>query len=131
MIHLAIINVYNRYLPLGFLYNPTTNLTITSNDTAIISRTFISASLIIKWQQCCADAMHCCLESLQYYKEEKDDPLTCPRTWDGWSCWNEDTKPQQVQRQPCPKHIYWHQIVPPCRGESINVNLVFLHLIYY
>ncbi|KAH9405502.1 hypothetical protein TYRP_001354 [Tyrophagus putrescentiae] len=40
----------------------------------------------------------------------------CPPTWDGWLCWDEFARPSQVLEQSCPKHIYWHQLVPPCRG---------------
>lgn len=41
----------------------------------------------------------------------------CPPTWDGWLCWDEFARPSQVLEQSCPKHIYWHQLVPPCRGR--------------
>ncbi|CAG2168002.1 unnamed protein product, partial [Oppiella nova] len=85
-----------------------------SNETSVISQTFISRTLIIKWQQCCTDAMHCCVESLQYSPSNGLEGM-CPRTWDGWSCWANDGPPGTTMKQPCPKHIYWHQIVPPCR----------------
>ncbi|CAG2108811.1 unnamed protein product [Medioppia subpectinata] len=111
------VNVYlfYRYDSFGSLTDPITQTTYYSNETSIISRSFISRSLIIKWQQCCADAMHCCEESLQYGVQR---PGVCPRTWDGWSCWPDDVQPSHIMRQPCPKHIYWHQIVPPCRGYT-------------
>ncbi|XP_054157938.1 calcitonin gene-related peptide type 1 receptor-like [Oppia nitens] len=106
------------YTPIGNLIDPTTNRSYPSNTTSLLSFTFISPSLLIKWHQCCTDALHCCVESLQHFDDTDADRPVCPRTWDGWSCWAQDAKPNVIMRQPCPKHIYWHQMVPPCRGYT-------------
>lgn len=108
----------SSYVSIGLLYDPETNTTHPSNETSMLSYTFVSPSLMIKWTQCCADARQCCLESLGFSRENlKPMKQMCPRTWDGWSCWQNEAKPSTVQELSCPKHIYWHQSVPPCRGK--------------
>ena len=99
--------------------------------------------MILKWQQCCHDAILCCIDYYHKYHHEfniknltniiNDDQSTkssssdtsdhnslhkneCPPTWDGWLCWNEYAQPSQQLERPCPKHIYWDQHSPPCRG---------------
>lgn len=52
----------------------------------------------------------------------------CPPTWDGWLCWDEFARPNQVLEQSCPKHIYWHQLVPPCRGKHKQTKSVKEHI---
>ena len=79
--------------------------------------------MFIKWHQCCLDALQCCIKSLQYYQGDNnnndvDQVNYCPRTWDGWSCWDKNAVPGSTQSQSCPKHIYWHSAVPPCRGKK-------------
>ncbi|KPM06064.1 Hormone receptor-like protein [Sarcoptes scabiei] len=50
------------------------------------------------------------------HKQQRKRKQQCPPTWDGWLCWDEYAEPNQLMERPCPKHIYWHQRVPPCRG---------------
>ena len=50
-----------------------------------------------------------------------DEPLVCPRTWDGWTCWKDDVPVGVTVQNTCPEHIYWQINVPPCRGESTSL----------
>lgn len=200
-----------RYLGFGVFYDARTNGSIFSNETAILSQTFLAESMVQKWIKCCSDASVCCIEHLkddlpteaagtvsatspvlnlvddysdrgfdyasrQSAKRSTKSPpkprsslsslwdvravgeeelivtpdsvttsadgsvhhissfissplplsspspdahrLRCPRTWDGWSCWNEDVEVGVTVEQPCPEHIYWKITAPPCRGQS-------------
>nr|XP_027195574.1 uncharacterized protein LOC113790147 [Dermatophagoides pteronyssinus] len=131
------------YKYFGQLVHPYYNITLASNETKKLAETFRSISMILKWQQCCHDAILCCIDYYHKYHHEfniknltniiNDDQSTkssssdtidhnslhkneCPPTWDGWLCWNEYAQPSQQLERPCPKHIYWDQHSPPCRG---------------
>lgn len=155
---------------------------VLSNETAILSSTFLSSHMSDKWQRCCQDAVDCCLGhlsrlelsteratssnlraslmTLDELSERKDrnpneggphpetstlNPLSenedftttndrtflfssqplssesgksCPRTWDGWTCWPDDVPRGVTVQQTCPDHIYWKITAPPCRGKS-------------
>ncbi|KAH7640529.1 calcitonin related peptide type 1 receptor [Dermatophagoides farinae] len=140
------------YMQFGHLIHPHHNITLASNETKKLSHTFQSISMILKWQQCCYDAILCCINYYHKYHHEfnmKTTTITnqnqtivnidddgdqsssmdstkqnnnnlhineCPPTWDGWLCWDEYAKPSQQLERPCPKHIYWDQHTPPCRG---------------
>lgn len=127
------------YAFVGLLTHEAFNLTLHSNETSRLWQTFSSVAMGFKWQQCCTDAILCCVNyHKKYYhllksevdfgtnestvtssttKQTSDQQQTCPPTWDGWLCWDEFAQPNQVLERSCPKHIYWHQLVPPCRGE--------------
>lgn len=125
-------NCIRSYLQFGILSHNGVNVTLTERATISLYFTFSSPAMIVKWQQCCIDAIKCCLNYHQKYPLMRQTASTdsqyvgmCPPTWDGWLCWNEYAKPNQVLERPCPKHIYWHQIVPPCRGKSCLDYLLF------
>ncbi|KAG9511095.1 Calcitonin gene-related peptide type 1 receptor [Fragariocoptes setiger] len=115
-----------------------------ANETNAIGSTFKSMSLRLKWQQCCADAIECCLKTLEAtpsdtnnddnHNDNDDDKNTednnsvddysnaddkatenrCPRTWDGWSCWHSALAATVTQRE-CPDHIFLFD-EPACNG---------------
>ena len=129
------------YSYFGLLTHETFNMTLFSNETAQLSETFNSITLMFKWQQCCTDAILCCINYHKKYHDllvkldEEEKQLhnqtsrqqrqqiasLCPPTWDGWLCWDEFAQPNQMLERSCPKHIYWHQLVPPCRGELVQL----------
>src|SRR5699024_8094310 len=128
----------------GWLRHDALNKTIYSNETVTLYYTFSSVTLFFKWQQCCTEAILCCANYHKKYHNlhrtnqqlsnmdgtvskkpffswtvsdnHSEATQMCPPTWDGWLCWDEYARPNQVLEQSCPKHIYWHQLVPPCRG---------------
>ncbi|KAJ6223587.1 hypothetical protein RDWZM_002132 [Blomia tropicalis] len=57
------------YQALGMLTHKSLNITLFSNDTLKLSYTFGSTGLILKWQQCCTDAIYCCANyHKKYYR---------------------------------------------------------------
>lgn len=96
---------------------------------------FQSLAMANKWQQCCADAVACCLENLAIdsfdsqqsflnvnlnanaVNNQNHDSASCPKTWDGWTCWPNDITIGLTVQQACPAHIYWRMTAPPCRGK--------------
>ncbi|XP_046397289.1 calcitonin gene-related peptide type 1 receptor-like isoform X2 [Ischnura elegans] len=64
-----------------------------------------------KWQQCCRDAVECCTRMSS--NNESTASGWCPRTWDGWRCWD-DAPPNTVQQTPCPAFIRIGNKPPPC-----------------
>ena len=118
----------HSYVATGLLYHDLLNMTLISNETTKLALTFVSPSLVFKWRQCCTDALVCCLnnhrKALELAADKKNINSSqrdkqCPPTWDGWICWDSYAEPETVQEKPCPKHIYWHQLVPPCRGLCV------------
>ncbi|RWS25853.1 Calcitonin-related peptide type 1 receptor-like protein, partial [Leptotrombidium deliense] len=110
-----------RYIGTGLLLNTSNNETLFANQTSSISQTFLSSSLTLKWQQCCKDAIQCCDQFLGHSLNDTQKEFTsktqkCSRTWDGWTCWSSDVSKGTEVRQLCPDHIYWHQVIPSCRG---------------
>ncbi|ELU10120.1 hypothetical protein CAPTEDRAFT_219484 [Capitella teleta] len=59
-----------------------------------------------RWQSCCQKAEDCCLKTA--YNQPDYDPEhfkeTCPRTWDGYGCW-EDTPASTTVSMSCPLFI--------------------------
>ncbi|RWS09557.1 Calcitonin receptor-like protein [Dinothrombium tinctorium] len=115
---LANISQKLRYIGRGQLLNRTSNETFYSNQTSRISPSFASSSLLLKWQQCCEDAEKCCayFTNQNLIKSTKRDDNECPGTWDGWTCWKNAVPKSATVEQICPDHIYWHQVIPSCRG---------------
>ncbi|KAI1287360.1 G-protein coupled receptor seb-2 [Halotydeus destructor] len=103
------------YTGLGQLQDPWTNVTYMANDTAELEKSFVSPMMILKWKQCCEDAIGCCLNQLSVKDKATGG---CPRTWDGWTCWPDNLAVGGVSSQACPRHIYWRMAVPPCRGYA-------------
>ncbi|XP_045169747.2 calcitonin gene-related peptide type 1 receptor-like [Mercenaria mercenaria] len=55
-----------------------------------------------RWKDCCRSAEQCC-------QHQRDTPLPtkkkfCPRTWDGWGCFD-DTDPGDTVKISCPSYI--------------------------
>ncbi|RWS09834.1 Hormone receptor-like protein, partial [Dinothrombium tinctorium] len=106
------------YIGYGLLEDTKTNLTVQSNETLALSKTFVFASMVEKWQQCCNEAVKCCHKHLSIH--EKHRMNVCPKTWDGWTCWENDTPTSFVTTKPCPSHIYWKMDAPPCTGYVVK-----------
>lgn len=142
------------YVKFGLLTHDLWNITVSSDETIKLSQTFNSMTMVFKWQQCCTDAILCCLNYYQKYHRidgkiwsskivSNEEPTManhveldwnnnrndnynnqndnvnsnqCPPTWDGWLCWDQFGRMNELMERPCPKHIYWDQMVPPCRG---------------
>ncbi len=52
------------------------------------------------WQLCCSEAAHCCAEQLALANVTV--PANhCPRTWDGWDCWD-SAPPNTLVYHDCP-----------------------------
>lgn len=117
-----------RYLRFGIFIDFSTNETFLANDTINLSKTFLTNNMVQKWEECCQDAVDCCVN----YLSHSDQPISsgnnwlpssektseqCPRTWDGWTCWPSDVSKGVTVEKPCPAHIYWKITVPPCRGK--------------
>ncbi|GIY50840.1 calcitonin-related peptide type 1 receptor [Caerostris extrusa] len=75
-----------------------------------------------KWKQCCLAAVQCCDLMLRTPPNGKEGPY-CPRTWDGWQCWN-DTPGGATAIDICEGHIYFDNEPPSCpngfRGSSLT-----------
>ena len=113
----------HSYIGSGRLYDFWNNRTVLSNETEILSQTFQSPIMVQKWQECCHGALACCVN----YLAVKDGPVkepsigpSCPRTWDGWTCWPNEVSPGSTVQQACAKHIYWRMTAPPCRGLCVS-----------
>lgn len=98
-------------------------------------------NMVQKWQECCQDAVDCCVNHLSHSDVSKppatvqdllltsdQDDGQCPRTWDGWTCWPSDVPKGLTAEKPCPAHIYWKITVPPCRGMSCYPLSILTHL---
>ncbi|GFT20495.1 g_PROTEIN_RECEP_F2_3 domain-containing protein [Nephila pilipes] len=55
--------------------------------------------------------------------KDKNGPY-CPRTWDGWQCWD-DTPGGTTAKDICEGHIYFENDPPSCPSKC------FFSLLYY
>ena len=55
-----------------------------------------------QWTACCAKAWECCVSQKQTPTPE--DGERCPRTWDGWLCWN-DAPTGSIAKARCPSFL--------------------------
>ncbi|GFN84071.1 calcitonin receptor, partial [Plakobranchus ocellatus] len=55
----------------------------------------------ISWKSCCKAAHTCCQSHIQSPPGRND---SCPRTWDGFGCW-EDTRPGKIVYIGCPAFL--------------------------
>lgn len=86
-----------------------------TEESDIVS-SFVNEGYLHKWRQCCQAAQQCCRKMVQAPLAYSDEPQ-CPRTWDGWTCF-EDTRGATVVEKPCPSHAYYHTIKQPCQSET-------------
>jgi calcitonin receptor, putative (fragment) len=99
------------------LLDPISNKLYTSNQTQELKNTFLVPSTIQKWQQCCEEAIICCLNFIKN-DHKYGDKNACPKTWDGWTCWSQTAYLGSTIKKPCPDHIYWNEYRrPPCMGK--------------
>ena len=59
-----------------------------------------------RWCSCCMAASACCERQLRMplRKEGRPEHIQCPRTWDGYSCWDDSTSGTTVHNR-CPPFI--------------------------
>ncbi|XP_035214052.1 calcitonin gene-related peptide type 1 receptor-like [Stegodyphus dumicola] len=105
----------------GILRDPLINMTYEANPVNTsqeILDSFIEEPYIWNWKGCCIAAVECCHEMM------KAPPvltgLFCPRTWDGWQCW-QDTPAGTTAKQPCAAHIYFQTNPPSCTKYAYKV----------
>ncbi|KAG8186923.1 hypothetical protein JTE90_000396 [Oedothorax gibbosus] len=105
-----------RYnLASGLLFDTGTNASFPAdpgNTSHPLYDTFASDLFARKWIKCCEAALDCCV------KMREDPPpdqgsLWCPRTWDGWQCWD-DTPAGETASSPCQEHVYFRSEPSTC-----------------
>ena len=57
-----------------------------------------------RWRLCCISASICCMEQLQQEADVAETSGYCPKTWDGFACWDKAPAGQELTR-PCPAFI--------------------------
>lgn len=83
------------------------------NKSSAIYRTFDPAGKgVDMWLACCEAAWKCCERMIN--TERRDQGSFCPRTWDGWHCFD-DTNVGDFFESECPEYIYFNTEVQPCR----------------
>uniref|UniRef100_T1JCW9 G-protein coupled receptors family 2 profile 2 domain-containing protein n=1 Tax=Strigamia maritima TaxID=126957 RepID=T1JCW9_STRMM len=83
-----------------------------SDSESDIYRTFLKQSDTQQLHLCCRNAVECCSFMLSE-PSISTDAVVCPRTWDGWQCFN-DTRTNQSSEVSCPEHIYFGGERPVC-----------------
>eukprot|EP00095_Tigriopus_kingsejongensis_P004606 snap_masked-scaffold2114_size20529-processed-gene-0.1 protein:Tk04606 transcript:snap_masked-scaffold2114_size20529-processed-gene-0.1-mRNA-1 annotation:"calcitonin gene-related peptide type 1 receptor" len=92
---------------------------IHANETTPILKSFANEKAIELWKSCCRAAEECCHKietsfaewessNLSPPPEQGAQDISCSPTWDGWQCWPDGGRPDQVMTEPCPKHIFFH-----------------------
>ena len=85
-----------------------------------------------RWCSCCMSASACCERQLRMplRQEVKSDYNQCPRTWDGYSCWD-DSPPATTVHNRCPPFISSRFVDYSSKlplgysfGASLKVNLL-------
>lgn len=84
------------------------NFSVIANVTNITSVGQVCDSLTDKncnrWKDCCHAAISCCERQLSTPKRIISDRAFCPRTWDGYGCF-EDTEPGTRTYLSCPSYV--------------------------
>ncbi|CAL1527689.1 unnamed protein product [Lymnaea stagnalis] len=62
-----------------------------------------SPDMCVRWKKCCEDATQCCERHMSSPPQENG---TCPRTWDGYGCWD-DTKAASTAYISCPVFLQY------------------------
>ncbi len=57
-----------------------------------------------RWRDCCQAAERCCDRQLHLQGVAMETPGYCPKTWDGYDCWD-DTPAATIVYSPCPAFI--------------------------
>ncbi|XP_005089839.2 calcitonin gene-related peptide type 1 receptor [Aplysia californica] len=96
MHYLVVVNNLTIYPQWTILVPDSENATLA----ALICQT-TSSDLCMRWKSCCREARRCCQHHLAAPPQENG---TCPRTWDGYGCW-EDTRPDTTVYNSCPSFL--------------------------
>nr|XP_042894938.1 calcitonin receptor [Parasteatoda tepidariorum] len=111
-----------RWQLLGLLKDTVTNKSFEAdpfNASTAILESFSEESFIYKWRGCCVAAMECC-ERMVSMPTLVSDSTYCPRTWDGWQCWD-DTPGGTTAVNVCAGHIYFLNEPPSCPKYAYKV----------
>ncbi|CAL1270000.1 unnamed protein product [Larinioides sclopetarius] len=112
-----------KYLSwLSILRDPATNFTYEANpvnSSSELTASFAAESYVLKWRHCCLAAIECCDHMITTPPIQTDGPY-CPRTWDGWQCWD-DTPGGTTARDICQGHIYFDNEPPSCPKYAYKV----------
>ena len=76
-----------------------------SNETAMAHACAVgslSPDECASWRACCSAAVDCCESQLS--EPRSDATAECPRTWDGFRCW-EDTPTGEIASTSCPAFV--------------------------
>ncbi|KAK2706359.1 calcitonin gene-related peptide type 1 receptor-like isoform X2 [Artemia franciscana] len=95
----------------------------TKEDFHYLFGTFQEDSGRRKWLSCCEKATACCETMLlqpSFGQKEELKPHFCPRTWDGWQCWN-DASNGTYSYAPCPSYIYFEGDPPACTNYAMKL----------
>lgn len=72
-----------------------------------------------RWRSCCISASACCARMQEVpWRKSGNESKTCPKTWDGFSCWDE-TSAGVTAYKTCPSFI-GHSIT---NSEYLSLNL--------
>ncbi len=69
-----------------------------------------------RWRDCCQAAERCCDKQLDLQAVAMEIPGYCPRTWDGYDCWD-DTPAGTTVYRPCPAFIPYFIPTRRCRSK--------------
>ncbi|XP_036357912.1 calcitonin gene-related peptide type 1 receptor-like isoform X1 [Octopus sinensis] len=58
-----------------------------------------------RWQACCLVAVDCCYRQEENENSSRTEVLSCPPTWDGFSCWQRSPANQRVSTK-CPHYVH-------------------------
>lgn len=93
--------------PLG-MDNYSVNFSVIADVTNMTSRDIICNSLngedCSRWIDCCHAAISCCQRQLSSPKRNSTSGPFCPRTWDGYACFD-DTEVSSTAFIQCPSYV--------------------------
>lgn len=88
--------------------NYSANFSVSADVTNKTSRDLVCNSLTdedcSRWMDCCYAAIACCRRQLSTPLRNVNDGHFCPRTWDGYGCFD-DTKPSSRAYLQCPSYV--------------------------
>lgn len=91
----------------GSLFDPETVIFPDVNNSTLVHKicTFISSENCKRWTDCCHSAIKCCKRQLSQLPYSSNDTADyCPRTWDGYECFD-DTPSGSDVTVTCPSYV--------------------------
>ena len=78
------------------------------------------------WQKCCLSAEECCRKTFYTANELRNiTSVKCPRTWDGYACWN-DTTPSSYVSTKCPSFIQHSNPSSELPDPNLIINSIII-----